>query len=312
MPLLRRAGGGGVAALTLGVETVETVRARLALGEQWARRTSAAQFDVEDGLVVKTGVAHADPWILHNLRRLRRALYPSGGLADLLTASADIAPVDRRMLYDEALATLRSQTDELRGRDEDRVRATLLEFDRMMEVLERRISDRGTVHDDTPFRLGMPDARLTDAQIDDANAFAAQVAEPCLQCHTVERATIRRVQQTQSVLRRARFDHRPHVMLRGCLDCHTRIPFADHVGGNGAVAADLDNAAIQNVPAIENCRQCHTPDLSFDRCLTCHDFHPDGAEWVSVGAAAGRSTGASGSPESDDSRRVGRRRARPW
>ena len=310
VPLLRRAGGG--AALTLGVETVETVRARLAPGEQWARRTSAAQFDVEDGLVVKTGVAHADPWILHNLRRLRRALYPSGGLADLLTASADIAPVDRRMLYDEALATLRSQTDELRGRDEDRVRATLLEFDRMMEALERRISDRGTVHDDTPFRLGMPDARLTDAQIDDANAFAARVAEPCLQCHTVDRATIRRVQQTQSVLRRARFDHRPHVMLRGCLDCHTRIPFADHIGGNGAVAADLDNAAIQNVPAIENCRQCHTPDLSFDRCLTCHDFHPDGAEWVSVGAAAGRSTRAPGSPESDDSRRVGRRRARPW
>ena len=183
VPLLRSAGEG--AALTLGVETIETVRARLAPGEQWARRTSAAQFDVEDGLVVKTGVEHADPWILHNLRRLRRALYPSGGLADLLTASADIAPGDRRMLYDEALATLRNQTDELRGRDEDRVRATLLEFDRMMAVLDRRIGDRSTVHDDTPFRLGRPDARLTDAQIDDANAFAARVAEPCLQCHTV-------------------------------------------------------------------------------------------------------------------------------
>ena len=276
--VLRSAGEG--AALTLGVETVETVRARLAPGEQWARRKSGAQFDVEDGLVVKTAVKHADPWILHNLRRLRRALYPSGGLADLLAVSADIAPVDRRMLYDEALATLRSRTDELRGRDEDRVLATLLEFDRMMAVLERRIGDRGMVHDDTPFRLGPPDARLTDFQIDAADAFAAQVAEPCLQCHAVERATIRRVQLTQSVLRRARFDHRPHVMLRGCLDCHTRIPFADHLGGNGAVSADFDNAAIQNVPAIENCRQCHAPDLSSDRCLTCHDFHPAGVEWL--------------------------------
>ena len=287
-PLVRSAGEG--AALTLGVETVETVRARLAPGEQWARRTSAAQFDVEDGLVVKTGVEHADPWILHNLRRLRRALYPSGGLADLLTASADIAPADGRMLYDEALAALRSRTDELRGRDDARVRATLLEFDRMMEVLERRISDRGAVHDDTPFRLGMPDGALTDARIDEANAFAARVAEPCLLCHTVERATIRRVQRTQSVLRRARFDHRPHVMLRGCLDCHSRIPFADHVGGNGAVAAELDNAAIQNVPAIENCRQCHTPELSFDGCVTCHDFHPDGSSRAAPASGTGSTT----------------------
>ena len=274
-PLLREDGDGLV--LTLGVETVETVRARLAPGEQWARRTSAAQFDVEDGRVIKTGVEHADPWILHNLRRLRRALYPTGGLADLLTASADVAPADRRVLYDEALATLRGRTDELRGRDEGWVRATLLEFDRMMETLERRIGETGAAHDDAPFHLGAPDPRLSDAQLDDANAFAARVAEPCLQCHTVERATIRRVQRTQSVLRRARYDHRPHVMLRGCLDCHTRIPVADHVGTDRAVPAGIDDAAIQNVPAIEGCRQCHAPGLSFDRCVTCHEFHPDGA-----------------------------------
>ena len=101
-------------------------------------------------------------------------------------------------------------------------------------------------------------------------------AKPCLQCHTVDRATIRRVQRTQSVLWRARYDHRPHVMLRGCLDCHARIPFADHLGSGVPVAAELDNAAIQNVPGIETCRQCHTPDLSFDRCRTCHEFHPGG------------------------------------
>lgn len=275
VPLLR--GAGDRAVLTLGVETVETVRARLAPGEQWALRTSAAQFDIEDGHVVKVGVEHADPWILHNLRRLRRALYPSGGLADLLTASADIAPEDRRVLYEEALATLRRRTDELRGRDEDWVRTTLLEFDRMMEAIERRIGEGGLARDDTPFRLGAPDPRLTDAQLAAADAFAERVAEPCLQCHTVERATIRRVQRTQSVLRRARYDHRPHVMLRGCLDCHTRIPVADLIGTNQAVPVNIDNAAIQNVPAIENCRQCHTAERSFDRCVTCHQFHPDRA-----------------------------------
>ena len=277
-PLVRNAGDG--VALRLGVETVETVQARLAPGEQWARRMSSTRFDVDDGLVVKFGVEHADPWVLHNLRRLRDAVYGSGGLADLLTASADAGPADRWRLYDEALATLRSRTDELRGSDEDGVRATVLEFDRMMEALERRIGDAGPAYDDAPFRLGPPDPRLTADQIDAVEAFAARVAEPCLQCHTVERATIRRVQRTQSVLRRARYDHRPHVMLRGCLDCHARIPFDEHLGTDVPVPAELDNAAIQNVPGIETCRRCHTPDLSFDRCRTCHEFHPTGMERV--------------------------------
>ena len=272
--LVRNAGDG--VALRLGVETVEAVRARLAPGEQWARRMSTARFEVDDGLVVEFGVEHADPWILHNLRRLRGAVYPSGGLADLLRASADAGPTDRWRLYDEALAALRSRTDELRGRDEDRVHATVLEFDRMMEALERRIGDPETALDDTPFRLGPSDPRLSDAQIEAVDAFAARVAEPCLPCHTVERATIRRVQRTQSVLRRARYDHGPHVMLRGCLDCHTRIPFVEHLGSGRPVSAELDNAAIQNVPGIETCRQCHTADLSFDRCRTCHEFHPGG------------------------------------
>ena len=272
VPLVRNAGDG--VALRLGVETVETVRARLAPGEQWARRMSPARFDVDDGLVVKFGIEHADPWILHNLRRLRRAVYGSGGLADLLVASADAGPADRWRLYDEALATLRSRTDELRGSDEDGIDATVLAFDRMMEALERRIGDPDAAYDDTPFRLGVPDARLTSDQIDEVDAFAARVAEPCLQCHTVERATIRRVQRTQPVLRRARYDHRPHVMLRGCLDCHTRIPVAEHLGSDGRVPTEIDNAAIQNVPDIDTCRQCHTPELAFDRCRTCHEFHP--------------------------------------
>ena len=276
--LVRNAGAG--VALRLGVETVETVRERQVPGEQWARRMSPARFDVDDGLVVKLGVDHADPWILHNLRRLRGAVYGSGGLADLLTASADAGPADRWRLYDEALATLRGRTDELRGSDEDGVHATVLEFDRMMEALERRIGDADTPYDDAPFRLGAPDPRLTAEQIDEVDAFAARVAEPCLQCHAVEHATIRRVQRTQSVLRRARYDHRPHVMLRGCLDCHARIPFADHLGSDAPVPAGLDNAAIQSVPGIETCRQCHAPALSFDRCRTCHEFHPAGEKGV--------------------------------
>ena len=268
-----RDSGDGVA-LTLGVETLDTVRARLGPGEQWARRMSTAPFDVDGGLVVKTDVTHADPWILHNLRRLRRAIYPSGGLADLLVVSADVAPADETELYAEALATLRAEADGLRGQDEEWVQVALLELDRVMGMLEARIGDPNTTLNDTRFRFGMRDSRLSDAQLHDIDAFAAEVTEPCVSCHTVERATIGRVRQAQSVLRRARFNHRAHVIQRGCLDCHTDIPFAELLGAEGPIDPALDNAAIQNVPAIDTCRSCHAPDLVSDACVTCHDFHP--------------------------------------
>ena len=261
-------------ALTLGVETLDTVRARLGPGEQWARRMSSASFDIDDGMVVKTDVTHADPWILHNLRRLRRAIYPSGGLADLLVASADVAPADEAELYTEALATLRAEAGGLRGRDEEWVQAALLDLDQVMGMLEARIGDPNTTLNDTRFRFGVRDSRLNDAHLAAIDAFAAEVAEPCVSCHTVERATIGRVRQAQSVLRRARFDHRAHVIQRGCLDCHTAIPFAELLGSERPIDAALDNAAIQNVPAIDTCRSCHARDRVSDRCVTCHEFHP--------------------------------------
>ena len=273
VPIVRAAGDG--VALTLGVETLETVRARLGPGEQWAGRTSAAHFDVTDGIVVKTGIDHADPWVLHNLRRLRRVIYPSGGLADLLVASADVSPADKRELYGEALTTLRGHAEGLRGRDEEWVQTALLEIDQLAGALEGRVSDPNTTLNDTRFRLSARDPRLTDGQLDEIDRFAAEIAQPCAPCHAIDRATIRRVRQEQHVLRRARFDHGAHVIQRGCLDCHSRIPFTEYVGADEAIDPALDNAAIQNIPAIATCRQCHRPDAVSDRCLTCHEFHPD-------------------------------------
>ena len=267
--------GGADVALTLGVETLETVRARMGPGEQWAGRMSPAHFDVDDGFVVKTDVVHADPWVLHNLRRLRRAIYPSRGLADLLAASADVARADEPELYEEAVRELRGYADGLRGRGEEWVQAALLDIDRSMGALERRLFDPNTTLDGTRFRLNAADPRLTDAQLAELDRFADEIAEPCTSCHALERAAVRRVRQEQQVLRRARFDHGAHVIQRGCLDCHTRIPFSDYLGADEAVDPRLDDAAIQNIPAIDTCRQCHRPGGVSDRCLTCHEFHPD-------------------------------------
>ena len=277
VPLLGDADGG--VRLTLGVERIETVRERLGPGEQWASRASAAAFEVDavdGGFVVKTHVEHADPWILHNLRRLRRAAYPSAGLANLLTVSTDLPPPERWRLYDEALAALRVQIDDLRAREESWVHATLLEFDRLMQFLDRRIADSESQFDDHPFQLGAADPRLTEGQLDAIDAFAAVVAEPCLQCHVVKQATIGRVQKVQTVLRRARFDHRPHIMLRGCLDCHQRIPVNEYTTSNGPLSPAIDGAGIHNLPGIATCRECHTTGRAPDRCRTCHVFHPDG------------------------------------
>ena len=273
-PLVRPDGDDAVV-LTLGVETLATVRARMGPGEQWARRMSGAHFEVDGGAVVKTDVAHADAWVLHNLRRLRRVIYPSGGLADLLVTSAHVGPADELELYTEALATLRSYANGLRGRDEDWVQAALFEFDQVTGALERRVADPNTTLNDTRFRLSARDPRLTDAQLEEIDRFAAEVAQPCLSCHTIERATLRRVRQEQQVLRRAKFDHGAHVIQRGCLDCHSRIPFSEYLGADEAVDPALDNAAIQNIPTIATCRQCHRPDAVSDRCLQCHEFHPD-------------------------------------
>lgn len=268
------AAGGAV---TLGVETLETVRDRQAPGERWALDMSAVQFDQDDGYLVKLGLSHEDPWVLHNLRRIRRAIYPSGGLADLLTMSAAVRPEDEAVLYDEALGTLRVYADGLRGRPEEWVQAELLEVDRQIAALEARLADRSTSLNDARFRLNRLNPILDDAGLEALAGFAEELAEPCLACHTLTRAIVDRVRPEQNLLTRARFDHGAHVLQRGCLDCHSTIPFEEHLGGDGPVDPALDSAVIQNLPAIDECRACHTPDLASERCLTCHDFHPDAA-----------------------------------
>lgn len=267
-------GSGEEATLALGVETLETVRNRLGPGEGWALSMSDASFEVDGDLVVKIGIEHADPWILHNLRLLRQTIYPDSELSDLLRASPDVPEGNRRELYEEALDTLRAYADELKGRSEAFVQDELVGIARSIDEIGARLAEPGVTLSDARFRTESAVTALTQAQLEEVDEFASFVAQPCLQCHRVERATIARVQADQRVLRRARFNHRAHVLQRDCLSCHDSIPFFENLDADGVTVADVDRAAIHNLPRVEQCQSCHTPTLSSDRCLTCHAFHP--------------------------------------
>lgn len=273
------------AELRLGVETLDMIRSRRGPGEQWALATNPTYFDQHDGQVTKTRVDHMDPWITHNLRNLRRALYPTQGLADLLVASPDVDARDRRVLYEEALRTVKGYAAGLEGRSQASLQGDLAEITEEIAAIERRLADPSTTLSTTPFRLDQTrDPLLTDAQVTEINAFAEQVAEPCATCHLIEGATIVRPAGDQRVLRRAVFNHRAHVIQRGCLQCHTEIPFADYLDTEQRVPPAVDRAAIQNIPRIAVCRECHAPEKAATACRTCHLFHPTSGTWPGLTA----------------------------
>ncbi|HSR51562.1 MAG TPA: cytochrome c3 family protein [Acidobacteriota bacterium] len=273
----------GEAVLNLGVETLETVQQRQGPGEQWALRTSPGEFRERAGTVMRMRVYHEDPWILHNLRQLRQALYPSAGLADLLQSSADVPANQAEDLYREGVETLRSYLQELRAQSTDRgTLSEVADLDQLLTSLETQIREGDFPLEDAPFLLpGRVNPTLSSEQIEQIEAFGERLTEACRRCHLIDRMTIARVQKDQRVLRRAEFSHRAHVLQRRCLDCHTDIPFFDYIGPLAATAdspeieSQVDNAAIQNIPAIETCQECHRSGLVSSECVTCHLFHAD-------------------------------------
>jgi hypothetical protein len=262
-----------------GVETLETLRSRQGPGEQWALNMYPGDFRDSGRRVMKNRIEHNDPWIAHNLRQIRAAIYPTAELADLLPASAQVPEDETGVLYEESIATLREQAAGLQGQPEEWVQGQLEEVEGMLANLERRVVDQTTALDPSRFSLaGRRDPRLSDEQVDELLEFADRVSAPCQQCHQVIDATIARVQRSQQELRRAEFNHAPHVLQRRCLDCHARIPVYEYLDNVEAVTAAIDSAAIVNLPGIETCRQCHAPGLVSNACTTCHLFHPAGGD----------------------------------
>lgn len=259
-----------------GVVPLAEIRRGRLPGTQWALFMSDAEFRERGGEITKSPIYHQDPWIEENLRLLRRRMFTDPGLAELLEASAEAPASEVTDLYREAIATLETYAQGLRGRGEPEIRQELEKIEKVLKSLGRSLSDPLTPLDETKFLLALgPPADLPDEEWDALETLVHDLTDVCGQCHLVEDATIARMQQDQRVLRRAEFDHRAHILEMRCLDCHREIPIAEHIEGEGPVDSEMDNAAIQNLPGIESCRECHTPRLASNRCVTCHFFHPN-------------------------------------
>jgi hypothetical protein len=260
-----------------GVETMEQMRARPSPGTLWAAFANPAEYRVSGKTLIKSPLHHADPWVLENLRQLRAKLYEDTEMADLLRASADI-PADRqRELYQEALASLETAAIGLRSRPERNVQEELTRIETNIAEIRRQLRDPYAPLDETRFQLALeqPNESLGEQEKADINQAVADLTEACRQCHAVDRATIGRVRKDLRRLNRAEFNHRDHILQARCLDCHSAIPFAEYVPTETKVPPAVDAAAIINLPSMATCRQCHEHTLASERCITCHEFHPN-------------------------------------
>ncbi len=262
---------------TPGVATLATIQNQQRPGSRWAFYTNPEEFQSRGNAVRKRPVYHEDPWVLENLRRLRTALYPSSNLADLLKTSADVAPHNSDVLYGEALQTLRHYVAELRNEPNREVQSELSAAEELMTLVENRLKDPLQPQDESQFLVSAAalNSSLSEDEVAAFDRVIEGLTEPCQTCHVVEKATIKRVQVDQKTLRRADFDHRAHIIQARCVDCHNNIPIKELAGTDSLPPADVDRAAIHNLPALATCQSCHAENLATSNCVACHPFHPD-------------------------------------
>jgi hypothetical protein len=279
-----------------GVETLEAIQRRAGAGVRWAFFTNPEEFRQSGAEVSKSPLYHEDPWVMENLRRIRRTLYPGAGIAELLKTSVDhgAAGTGDEALAREAVATLRDRLTGLRGRPEPAIQEELRRLDVLLAAAEAKL-DRGEPLPAGLFAAaGGLNAKLTGEQAAALEQLALDLTEgTCRKCHVVSDAAILRVQTDQRTLVRAEFNHRAHLLQRPfCLDCHGAIPLLD--GEPTPAQERVDTSAVQNLPAIAVCRQCHTPREASNRCVTCHLFHPDKGRHADLVAYRRPGAGAGG------------------
>jgi hypothetical protein len=260
-----------------GVETLEMIQRRKGPGTTWAFYTNPNAFTINGNKIKKSPVYHRDPWILENLKQLRRMVYADSTLADLLNAAARGARKSKQLVYKEMIETLKNYVLGLRSQPEPEIQAELTRIDSLLKEATQKVSSGAALLPDV---AGMASAlamnpNLTADQRQSIEDYALKLTKPCLECHEVDHAAILSVKASQRKLMRAEFDHRAHITQRRCLECHTAIPVAQALAGDTTGIAAIDRAATQNIPAIENCFACHTKDAGSNTCVTCHFMHPN-------------------------------------
>jgi hypothetical protein len=250
-------------------------------GTRWAHTTNPNDYDVLAGRVKKRMVVHRDPWVLENLRRIRRQLYPGLGVAGVLDTYGLASNENPKILYREAAAALTGYVDDLNPRQELAVKQDLNRIRSFLNatriLLERDDVFPGMGLFTAPYETG--GAAMTEERRAALIALADSLAGACRLCHRIDHAAVARVQKRQTALVRSRFDHAPHLLDGDCQDCHQRIPLdpAQVAEFNpGTFDRSTDRAAIQNLPGIETCRPCHSARKATNACVSCHVFHPSG------------------------------------
>lgn len=268
----RRSGVPGV----LSLKAIEKSRRP---GTAWAKVANPVAFETFGNAIVKQILEHKDPWLLYNLRLLRQEMFPEAGLADLLESSGDVARNQSTQLYREAISQLEAQLRELHSHPSRQVQDDLERISDELQLLKKLLRNPAdTQLDHRKFSLGSAEMaaafQKSEKRLAKYRQFVDVLTAECQTCHVVENATILRVQKDQRVLNRAEFNHQSHVLQSACLDCHQEIDF-DTFSEKTDIPAAVDNAAIQNIPAIETCVSCHTQKAASNQCITCHQFHPN-------------------------------------
>ena len=260
-----------------GVATLTAIKDLREPGTLWAFSVNDADFasNRDGSRIKKVRLVHRDPWVLTNLRLLRRELTGDRGLADLIPTSGLATGETTRDLYREMLERLLEDARALRGRPEPEVGREMASLDSLANAVRRMLA-AGPLPPPAPWL-----ARSTrDAGLDPARRGALldlvdKLTGECRVCHVMDGASMARVQKRQRALLRAEFDHAAHVIDTGCLDCHRGIPMTKEMAAGKTVVPLQDRSSIQNLPVRADCAGCHRPGEAADRCVTCHLYHPD-------------------------------------
>jgi hypothetical protein len=273
-----------------GAESIRQMQQRGGPGLLWTFSANPNLVSDQDGEVSKNPVTHKDPWILENLKRVRKTLYSGDGLFDLLDSSGPVSRSRVDSLYGAVIGQLQKYAGELQNRSE--LKTEINKINSRLNTSRQRLDAPSPTRTLTPleFPFSLANSGLTENQQAGFKQLAFDLTRSdgpeCQKCHFVENAIIRRVQADQNILNRSEFNHRAHILEKRCTDCHTSIPIDEKklrfsVERFSEFEQTLpktfmaDRAITQNIPAISNCRSCHAENKVSNRCVTCHQFHPN-------------------------------------